>query len=160
MLRCFLTFWATLVLGVSLFAASESDIKKSQLEDIFIWKMSDELKLTAQQEKSFTEVSKAINKQKSELNKQIQETIQGLEASKAKEAALQKYRRLMADYNQLSLKEFDSIKKLLGPEKFADYIKIKNELTSKMKSILIGEKSSEHKDPVVKLPPPNVIVEK
>ena len=141
-------------------AVSESEIKKSQLEDIFIWKMSDELKLTAQQEKSFTEISKSLNKQKSELNRQIQETVQGFESAKVKEAALQKYRRLMADYNQLSIKEFDSIKKLLGSEKFAEYLKIKNDLTSKVKSILIGEKNNEKKEPIVKLPPPNVIVEK
>lgn len=145
------------------FALSESEIKKNQLEDIFIWKMSDELKLTAQQEKTFTEISKDLNRKKSGINRQIQETIQSLNA-KNQEPVLQKYRKLMGEYNQLSLKEFDSIKKLLGTQKFAEYLQIKNELTTKMKSILAGEKNgdraTEKKDAQAKLPPPKVIVEK
>lgn len=142
------------------FALSDSEIKKNQLEDIFIWKMSDELKLTVHQEKTFTEVSKDLNRKKSELNRKIHEAIQNLDA-KNPEAGLQNYRKLMNEYNQLSLKEFDSIKKLLGSKKFAEYLQIKYELTTKVKSILIGEKAAaEKKEPVVKLPPPKVIVEK
>jgi hypothetical protein len=141
------------------FAASESELKKTQLEDIFIWKMSDELKLTTQQEKSFTELSRSLNRKKTELNRQIQETVQNL-GSKNQEADLQKYRRLIAEYSQLSVKEFDSIKRLLGSEKFSEYLKIKYELTTTVKSMLVGEKPSEKKEPVVNLPPPKVIVEK
>lgn len=154
----------TILTAVSLwalpcFALSDSEIKKNQLEDIFIWKMSDELKLTVQQEKSFTEISKDLNRKKSELNRKIQETIQNLN-SENQEVKLQNYRKFMSEYNQLSLKEFDSIKKLLGTRKFAEYLQIKNELTSKVKSILIGEKAPEKKEQSVKLPPPKVIVEK
>lgn len=141
------------------FALSDSEIKKNQLEDIFIWKMSDELKLTAQQEKSFTEISKELNRKKSELNRKIQEAIQNLNA-KNQESGLQNYRKLMTEYNQLALKEFDSIKKLLGTQKFAEYLQVKHELTTKVKSILIGERTGEKKDAAVKLPPPKVIVEK
>ena len=140
-------------------ALTEQEIKKTQLEDIFIWKISDELKLTVQQEKAFTELSKSLNRKKSEINRLIQESIQSLEIGN-KETNLQKYRRLMSDYNQLSLKEFDSFKKLLGVQKYTEYIRIKNELNTKVKSILIGEKPVERKEPLVKLPPPKIIVEK
>jgi predicted transcriptional regulator len=145
--------------GTHSFATSESDIKKTQLEDIFIWKMSDELKLTAQQEKAFTELSKSLNKKKSELNKQIQDAVQNL-GGKNQEADLLKYRKLINEYSQLSVKEFDSIKRLLGSEKFTEYLKIKYELTSKVKSILVGDKPADKKEQPVSLPPPKVIVEK
>ena len=59
-------------------AASEVDERKTHIEDIFIWKMSDELKLTAVEEKQFTEISKRLNKKKFELNKKIQDLIQSL----------------------------------------------------------------------------------
>ena len=55
-------------------STAEVDLKKSHLEDIFIWKMSDELKLTAKQEREFTEINKLLNKKKSELNRKIQDT--------------------------------------------------------------------------------------
>ncbi len=159
-MTCIITlFLAASLFAVPSFALSESEIKKNQLEDIFIWKISDELKLTAQQEKTFTEVSKDLNRKKSELNRKIQECILKLK-EKNQEAVLQSYRKLMTEYNQLSLKEFDAIKKLLGSQKFAEYLQIKNELTSKVKSILIGERAGEKKEQTVKLPPPKVIVEK
>ncbi|MCC2679780.1 MAG: hypothetical protein K0R29_2356 [Pseudobdellovibrio sp.] len=155
----FTTLMAACLWALPSFALSDSEIKKNQLEDIFIWKISDELKLTAKEEKTFTEVSKELNRKKSELNRKIQDAIQKLN-DKNQEAALQNYRKLMSEYNQLSLKEFDSIKKLLGTQKFAEYLQIKNELTTKVKSILIGERNAEKKDSQAKLPPPKVIVEK
>lgn len=139
-------------------APTESDERKSYLEDIFIWKMSDELKLTTKEEKQFTEIHKTLNKKKSDLNRQIQEAIQKLDDNSS-EAELKKYRRLLQDYNQISLMEFDSVKSLLGAKKFVNYVKIKNELTSKVKSILIGERTTDKKELKIKLPAPKVIVE-
>jgi hypothetical protein len=158
-MRIIVFVFCALNLVTSAASANDVEIKKTQLEDIFIWKMSDELKLSAKEEKNFTEVSKALNKQKAELNKKIQDAVIALN-EKSAEADLQKYRKLMADYNQLALKEFDSIKKLLGNDRFVNYIRIKSELTTKVKTILVGEKSQEKKEPTVNLPPPKVIVEK
>jgi DNA anti-recombination protein RmuC len=137
--------------------ASEYEIKKTHLEDIFIWKMSDELKLSAQEEKSFTEINKNLNRQKSDLNREIQDSIAQMSETDS-EAVLKNYKKLIIKYNQLSLTEFDSIKKLLGTKKFISYLKIKSEINTKLKNILIGDKSSEKKE-VVKLPPPQVIIE-
>lgn len=139
-------------------APTDPDERKSYLEDIFIWKMSDELKLTTKEEKQFTEIHKTLNKKKADLNRQIQESIQKLNENSS-EAEIKKYRRLLQDYNQISLTEFDSVKKLLGSKKFVSYVKIKNELTSKVKSILIGDRATDRKDIKVKLPAPRVIVE-
>ncbi len=141
-------------------SASEVDLKKSHLEDIFIWKMSDELRLTAQQERQFTEINKLLNKKKSELNRKIQESIQKLTANDS-DMLLRKHKKLIQEYNEIAITEFDSIKKLLGNEKFVSYLKIKNELTTKIKSILIGDKAPPEKDDrkLKQLPPPKVIVE-
>ena len=140
---------------------NEVEIKKTHLEDIFIWKISDELKLSVQQEKKFTEINRTLNKKKSEINKKIQQAVQGLNA-KSSESTLIKYKKLLLDYNQLSISEFDAIKQLLGTKKFISYLKIKNELTTKIKSILISEKSNSDKLETSNkpLPPPKVIIEK
>lgn len=140
-------------------ANSEVEAKKTHLEDIFIWKMSDELKLTAQEEKQFTEINKSLNKKKSEINKKIQDYVQNLKETDS-ELTLKNYKKLIQEYNQITISEFDSIKKLLGTKKFINYLKIKNELTSKVKSILVGEKNAEKDEKKSKqLPPPKVIVE-
>lgn len=156
----FLFHFCILIYSVNSFSYnSESEAKKSHLEDIFIWKMSDELKLTAQEEKKFTEINKALNKKKLEINKKIQESIQNLKENDS-DQALKKHRRLLQDYNDISMTEFDSIKKLLGSRKFINYLKIKSELTYKVKSMLIGEKNADKEDKKIQLlPPPKVIID-
>ena len=140
-------------------SSNEAEVKKTHLEDIFIWKMSDELKLTAQEERQFTDINKQLNRKKSEINRKIQSSVQSLSEADS-DIALKKHKKLIQEYNDLSVSEFESIKKLLGTKKFISYLKLKNELNSKVKSILIGEKSidrDEHRSKV--LPPPKVIVE-
>lgn len=140
-------------------ANNEAEIKKTHLEDILIWKMSDELKLTAQEERQFTDINKQLNRKKSEINRKIQSSVQSLSESDS-DSALKKHKKLIQEYNDLSVSEFESIKKLLGTKKFISYLKLKNELNTKVKSILIGEKSIDRDDRRSKvLPPPKVIVE-
>lgn len=140
-------------------AASDNAIKRNHVEDIFIWKMSDELKLSAKEEKAFTEINKNLNRRRAELNKKIQDLLGQLNES-GDEAVLREYKSLILEYNQLSVSEFDSIKKLLGNKRFVSYLKIKNDLNARLKSILAGERPAEKKEAKVKLPPPRVIIEK
>lgn len=166
--------YIVLIFHSSVFAATSAETKKSHLEDIFIWKMSDELKLNTQEEKKFAEIQKTLNKKKSEINKNIQESIRHLVTVNEKQLAqsLKKHRQMIVDYNQLSLSEFDSVRKLLGDQRFARYLDIKSDLTNKVKSLLIGDKNldkditNEPKDsvggdkPGKELPPPQIIIEK
>ena len=138
---------------------SKKEANKNYIEDIFIWKISDELKLSVQEEKAFTEIQKSLNKKKSELNKRIQDSLAALKDN-ASEADLKKHRQLLQEYNALVLQEFDSIKKALGAAKFTQYLKIKNELTNKMKSILAGESASKQNASNKALLAPKVIIEK
>lgn len=150
-----------LSLPIVSFATSELETKKTYIEDIFIWRMSDELKLTASEEKKFTEIHKELNRKKSELNKEIQDVTQRLAGPD--ETQVKKLRKLIQNYNQISLDEFDAMKKLLGLKKFAEYLQVKSELTSRVKLLLSGEKTND-KDKKeasnTKLPPPQVIIEK
>jgi hypothetical protein len=121
--------------------------------------MSDELKLSAQEEKQFTEISKDLNRKKTELNHKIQQLTQSLPES-GSEVELRQYKKLLQQYSQISIEEFEAVKKLLGPRKFVSYLKIKSELTSKMRSILIGEKTEKKENSGKNLPAPKVIVER
>jgi predicted transcriptional regulator len=153
----------SLIISISLSAFANdnaTEARKTHLEDIFIWKMSDELKLSAKEEKAFTEALKKLNKEKSELNKKIQMMADDLNENTS-EATLKSYKKLIQDYNQCSIKEFESVQKILGNKKLVQYIKVKNELSNKMKSILIGEKVVDKRETASKpLPKPKVIVEK
>lgn len=159
-MRALFLFFLLMAPILSFGASSELETKKTYIEDIFIWRMSDELNLSASDEKKFTEIHKDLNKKKSDLNKEIQEITQSL--SNPNEAKVKHLRKVIQSYNQISIEEFDSMKKLLGIKKFAEYLQVKLELTSRVKSLLSGEKvnDKEKKEEGAKLPPPQVIIEK
>lgn len=163
------------LVSINAFSVSETETKKTYLEDIFIWKISDELKLSAKEEKNFTEINKNLNKKKAELNKKIQDLSQELyqvvdPTKSSAQLKLGELRKLVLEYGQLSVREFDQVKKLLGSKKFVKYLQIKSELTNKVKSLIAGDKTSdkasEKENTDLKevtntpLPPPQVIIEK
>ena len=101
------------------------------------------------------ETLKRLNKKTSQLNKLIQESIQNLNEEDI-EKKLAQLRKNIVQYNQISTNEFDSLKKILGSQKFAGYLKIKNDLTTKVKSLLVGTDATGDRKT---LPPSKVIIE-
>ncbi len=134
--------------------------KRNQLEELLIWKMSDELKLTAQEEKKFSEVLRRLNDRKSILNNSLKDSLVKLKqsSSKEQEKELKRYRQVLSDYNRLSLEEFDSLQPLLGAERMIKYLDIKQDLANRIKSMLLAPESTPTKNK--KLPAPKVIEEK
>lgn len=161
------SFLIVLIFILSSAAQVAPESRKSYLEDIFIWKVSDELKFSVHEEKKFQEIQKDLNKKKSNLNKKIQSSLEKLpdvrkQSDNQVKVHLDKHRNLLRSYNQLSVEEFDGMRKLLGSKKFVEYLQIKNDLTNKVKLLLVGEK--EKKDSAgekinLSLPAPKVILQ-
>ena len=152
-------------------AHAEIESRKTYLEDIFIWKMTDELKLSVPEEKKFSTIQKDLNKRKGELGKTIQDSVAMLSQNqKQTEAKLNQqlnlHATLIKKYNSLAFEEFSEMRHLLGPKRLIEYLRIKGEINNKMKSLLAGESefknSTEAKsmDKPSPLPPPQIIIEK
>jgi hypothetical protein len=76
---------------------------------------------------------------------------------------LAEQKRLLRSYNDLSLEEADQIQKILGVNKAAQYFVLKNELTNKLKTVLLSpenSKATEKIEKAEKLAPPVIIEEK
>jgi hypothetical protein len=134
--------------------------KKNQLEELFIWKTSDELKLSTSEEKKFTDLVKSLNKRKSDLNQSLHDSVDKIAAAKTtkdKDAELTKYRKDLGAYNKISEEEFDKMKTLLGSERLAQYLKLKQDLTGRIKTMLANPEAGKATDK--KLPAPKVIIE-
>lgn len=154
----------SIFLSLPAFAQSAPTPKKNSVEDIFIWKVSDELNLSASEEKKFSDIHRDLNKQKMQLATQLQKlSFQSKEdpkLSKARAAEVIKdYKKTLTAYNNLSLQELDKMKSLLGDKKFLDYLAIKQDINLKLKSLVLGDESGKAKQPA-KLPPPQIIEEK
>ncbi len=135
--------------------------KKNQFEELFIWKTSEELKLTTQEEKKFTDIIKNLNKKKSDLSLALHESVDKMalvKTAKQRSDELAKYRKNLTNYNRIAEEEFDGLRVLLGGDRLVQYLKIKQDLTGRIKSLLANPeapKLNEKKS----LPAPKVIVE-
>lgn len=169
----FRTILFTLSIAIISPVQAQKDSRKSYLEDIFIWKMTDELKLSVAEEKKFSGIQKELNQQKIELNKNIQNSIESLILAQTQKQTqiilgkqLNQHAVYLRKYNNLALKEFSEMRKLLGAQRLVEYLRIKSELNNKMKSLLAGENEknnlteSKTFEKMNDLPPPLVIIEK
>lgn len=153
-----LLFIASLTTSLYLFANTQ----KNQLDSIFIWKISDELKLSVKEEKDFAEIFKKLGKKKNDLNTEQQGLLAQIEAELAASKAnnkiasdlLKKFRKNSEELNAIALSEFDQLKALFGERKMLQYLKVKNDVTNKLKTILLNEKKEEKK---TILPVPKII---
>ena len=134
---------------------------RNRLEELFIWKVSEDLKLSVMEEKSFSELLRDINKRKIELNDNLQNTLRAMQdskTSKEKDKALADYKKKLKSYNAISIDEIDKVQKIFGPEKTAQYLLIKSDLTSRVKTLLASpDKSKPEKSE--KIPAPKIIEE-
>lgn len=123
--------------------------QRNQLEEIFVWKVSDELKLTVPEEKKLSELLRELSLKKNALNRESQDLVAQLghvkaTDDKARGKLLEKYRRNLDSYQKLGLQEFDRIKKLLGAVRTARYLQIKQELTTRVKSLIAIDKTDKN----------------
>ncbi len=150
----------TFLLVFTFASADEGAAKKNQLEELFIWKLSDELKLGPSEEKKFADLVRSLNQKKLEGTLKIEQVTKeflSAKTDKEKENVLKNLKNVYRDYNNLSIRELDEMKKLLGIQRLTTYLEVKQELTAKVKSLLIQRKD----EPIKKdLPPPKIIEEK
>lgn len=113
-----------------------------QIEALFIWRASEELKLEGAQEKKFSQVIKSLSAQKKALLSQMDSSIQKMKSQKGKELqkSLQSYKESLKKYSQISILEVQKLEEILGEKKLAKYLLLKSELSEKVKKILSEEK--------------------
>ncbi|KYG69769.1 hypothetical protein AZI87_10260 [Bdellovibrio bacteriovorus] len=160
-MRLIFLFTISVLFSTSLVSAASAAEKRNQLEELLIWKMSDELKLTPVEEKKFTDIVKSLNQKKADLNHELQASVEKMQkatSAKFKEDELSKYRKTLQSYGRVGEEEFDKLKPLLGSERMAQYLVIKQDLTNRIKSMLANPESNGKGSK--SLPSPKLIEEK
>lgn len=126
-----------------------------------IWKMSDELKLSATEEKTFSAIIKNLNTKKSDLNRSLQSSLESMvntKDSKKREQEFLLYKKTLQSFNKVSEEELDKLKPLLGTERTIQYLQIKQDLATRIKATLTNP-DAPMKDDKKLLPAPKVIIE-
>lgn len=148
--------------------APSSDAGRGRLTELVIWKTSEELKLPAEVETKFGEKVRAFNEKRKVNGERLERAIKkldeatkaGAKPAKAIESALTEYRNTIKELHQIQTDELAQMRAILGAEKLARYLVVKNEITEKLKSFLSRPDQPQAAPKDTKLEPPKVIEEK
>lgn len=130
---------AATVAAEAAFAAPAPSKERSRLEELFIWKTSEELKLAPAVEVKFTETIHSLNSRRREANAKMDAALASLAQAKTKadaEKALNAHRAALREVQAVQSAEIDKLRPLIGPEKLAQYIVVKSSILEKLKSML------------------------
>lgn len=133
---------------------------KNKLEELLIWKMSDELKLNSVQEQDFAGVIRTLNSSKATYTKDLQKSLEVMakaKDSKLKEKELENYSHILRKLNQLTENEVKDMRRILGVEKLVEYLLLKQDIVTRIKSSLTNSPESSK---VKELPAPKIIEQK
>jgi hypothetical protein len=112
--------------------------ERRRLEELLIWKMSEELKLSVEIEIPFAEAMRALNREKAKANVEVAEALSALGKAKTRgetDVALKKYEKAWKDYGELPLREVSRIRAIVGPEKLSRYLVAKSQMAEKLKAL-------------------------
>lgn len=122
--------------------SSASQARSSRIEELFVWKISEELKLSVKEEKDLSNLIYELNRQKMQANDDIDEIVKKLsevDSEKNQRQLLREYRAALGKYNKISTDEVDRIQKLLTPGNSAKYFVVKAELSKKIRNLLSSQ---------------------
>jgi hypothetical protein len=138
------TVGMTMGLVISLFfntTAWSADVEKSRtrIEELFLWKVSDALGLDSKQEVEFTKIMKKVREDKLRLDNQMNEVLRKMDEQKDEKVQatlLEEYKGYLKDYNASQMREVEQLEKLLGTQKVAKYLSLKEKLVTRLKGAL------------------------
>jgi hypothetical protein len=141
-----------ILFSINLHSATDSEKARSRLEDLFLWKVSDALELETSQEEKFKEAFRNLNEKRSKSAQTMDALLKQFETGKASEGqalsgAIEKYKKALAEYNNVQVEEVQTFRKLFGDKKFAQYLILKRDLTQKLKNLLSDPSRPESAQP-------------
>lgn len=125
-------------------AANEQNLvdrEKRRLEELFIWKMSEELKLPVEIESSFAEAIRTLNREKSKSLADIEAALVAIDQAKTKtesEKAVKRYERAIRKFGDVPIREVSRLRKVLGAERLSRYLVSKSQMAEKLKAMAQG----------------------
>lgn len=128
-------------------AESETDKHRSRLEELFRWKVSDTLQLDMKQEEKLTEVLKAVSEKRKTYNERMDAIVKKIKESKNSKDTnklIKEYKANLKKIGETQSYELEQLEKALGSEKLGQYIVLKNELSSHLKSVIAGRASGSN----------------
>ncbi|MFK8138636.1 MAG: hypothetical protein AB8E15_09775 [Bdellovibrionales bacterium] len=150
-----LLFILALLFSLNLSADEKS---RQRIQELFIWKASDYIGLSPQEDKKFRDIIVSIGDKKSKASIEMKSLVSKMESEESAEKRkklLSSYQNTLEIYASTQTEEVERLQKLLGLERLTKYLVVKAKLTENLK-IIMGKSSRQNKRSLAK---PKVIVE-
>jgi hypothetical protein len=119
----------------------KADKMRHRLEQLFIWRVADRLGLSTQEEARFNEEFTKLTHEKSDLQQKLEASLAKIAQDKADKKLAKKnlaeYQSTLKKYNLLQTKEMEVLGQILGPDRMVEYVLLKQEMTQKIKDVLV-----------------------
>lgn len=142
-------------------AGASPDKNRNRIEELFLWRVSDSLNLSATEEAEFKKIMNKVREDRTKRSAQVEEVLKNLEKetdAKGRDKLLIQYKNAVKSYNASHLEEIEQIEKLLGSERLARYLVLKDHLLNKLKGAL-ADASLRDKSLKTKVKDPKIIHE-
>ena len=122
--------------------------EKRRLEELFIWKMSEELKLPVETETSFAEAIRSLNREKAKANLDVAEALIAIDKAQNGDRlkskvdiakAVSRYEKAWRAYGALPIREVARMRTILGNERLGRYLVAKSMMAEKLKALSARE---------------------
>ncbi len=136
-------FGALVVTNVALGVTLQNPVEreKRRLEELFIWKMCEELKLPVEVESSFAQAIRALNQEKSKSLADIEAALIAIEQAKTvadSEKAVKRYEKAIRKFGDVPIREVSRLRRILGAERLSRYLVSKSQMAEKLKAMAQG----------------------
>jgi hypothetical protein len=138
-----LVFTAALLLLSQSSVAAKPTESLSQIDEIFVWKVSDELQLSLKKEKELSKLISSFSSSRSKIILESDQIIQKLaqeKSPKQREVLIAAYKKTVKQLNEISLQEIDGAQKVLGTENLGAYLSIKQKFAERVKDVLLKDR--------------------
>jgi hypothetical protein len=132
---------------------SETGIQKmrSRLEQLFIWRVSDRLHLSPEEEAKFSAEYKKLSEQRTQASAKMETILTKLGSEKSKSAKvklLADYESVFKRYTEIQQDEMAAMKKLFDTDRLADYVLLKRDMRHRFRDVLAknGEEANANKN--------------
>lgn len=136
-----------IIIFIFLPLSSMADVDR--FEELFIWKMSEAMKLDAKKESEFSQIIRKINQKKGRALQSLNKSAEDLSKQKSEgdsKQAVESYKKSLNSYQSINEEEIVELKKIFNYKELAMYLSYKNEVLKKLHDRLTKQAKDGRKD--------------
>lgn len=120
-----------------------------RFQELFLWKMSEALKLNAEKEEAFNTAIRKLNEKKAQALQNVDATLIQMKEAKTESSAkvqVEKYRKALEAYQRVNQEELEEMSRIFNYSQLAQYLTIKMEIMKRLQEKMLDPDKESAKE--------------